>query len=197
MLENNPKHTEYTKKLKDLRLTVNKYELTYNDKKRNFKGEIQLDQEKQYLDFIEEEQNENNKTPGLIAEFDEQNQEGDEVIKKGGWINDASIPRKSSIGVNKMMTEEDMSRLSKAELRKCKEQLITDMLCGIPESLQIDLDAQQLDSNSVRFCALIKSTMVGNWLKDPYSAVIFFSLTINFTFFVITWLFMGEADKTA
>ena len=34
---------------------MNEYELTYNNKKKSFKYEIQLDQEKQYLDYLDNE----------------------------------------------------------------------------------------------------------------------------------------------
>ena len=49
--------------------------------------------------------------------------------------------RKSSIGVNKMMTEADLLKLTKEQLRKYKEQLITDMICSIPDNLQLDVAA--------------------------------------------------------
>ena len=44
--------------LNTLRATVNEHELNFNEKKKRFKYEIQLDQEKQMLDYIDNE-NEN------------------------------------------------------------------------------------------------------------------------------------------
>ena len=41
--------------MNSLRATVNEYELSFNEKKKRFKYEIQLDQEKQMLDFIDHE----------------------------------------------------------------------------------------------------------------------------------------------
>ena len=38
-----------------MRSKVNEYELAFNNKKKNFKYEIQLDAERQYLDDLENE----------------------------------------------------------------------------------------------------------------------------------------------
>jgi len=59
---------------------------------------------------------------------------------KGGWLNKENYYRKESLGPNvpremNDLTEADLGRLSKEQLRKNKEQLLTDILCGIPDSL--------------------------------------------------------------
>ena len=52
MHQNDNRQKEYSAQLNTLRNTVNEYELTYNEKKKRFKYEIQLDQEKQEMEFI-------------------------------------------------------------------------------------------------------------------------------------------------
>ena len=141
--------TEYTAQLSSLRATVNEYELTFNEKKKRFKYEIQLDQEKQMLDYIDNE-NENlndqsafginsinqiNENEIAMSEFLQKGRDTEVRSQKGGWLSKENYYRKSSIGVNKMMTEEDLTKLTDAQLRKNKEQLMTDILCGIPDSL--------------------------------------------------------------
>ena len=44
------RQTEFTAQLSSLRAIVNEQELSFNDKKKRFKYEIQFDQEKQMLD---------------------------------------------------------------------------------------------------------------------------------------------------
>ena len=48
--------TEYSQQLNQLRATVNEHELNFNEKKKKFKHEIHLDQEKQMLDYIDHEE---------------------------------------------------------------------------------------------------------------------------------------------
>ena len=115
---------------------------------------------------------------------------------KGGWLSKENYYRKSSIGVKKMMTEDDLTKLTKAQLRKNKEQLMTDIICGIPETLQIDLKAQEVDSSCGRFKSFLRHTLCGNWLRDVYSAVVFLSMIINFIFFFWTSM-MGPATVAA
>ena len=59
------RQTEYTAQLNGLRATVNEHELSFNENKKRFKYEIQLDQEKQLLDYID---NDNELGPGLDHE---------------------------------------------------------------------------------------------------------------------------------
>lgn len=117
-------------------------------------------------------------------------------VSKGGWLDRENYIRKSSIGINKMMTEDDLTKLTKSQLRKNKEQLMTDILCGIPDSLQIDLKAQKIDGTCGRFKHFMKSTLCGNWLRDWYSALVFLSLFVNFGFFIVTSM-MSPAEVPA
>jgi len=56
-----------------------------------------------------------------MTEFLKNGKEQETKSQKGGWLSKENYYRKSSIGVNKMMTEADLNKLSKAQLRKNKE----------------------------------------------------------------------------
>jgi len=75
--------------------------------------------------------------------------------------------------------------LSEEQLRKNKEQLLTDMICAIPESLQLDPDAQKIEPTSKRFSKFIKETWLRNWLRDWFSLLVTISMVGNFLFFLI------------
>lgn len=85
-----------------------------------------------------------------------------------------------------MVTEDDMQKMSKEELRRYKEQLLTDMLCAIPESLEIDLDAQTLDGNGARARRFICETICRNWLRDWMTLFLFVTMLSNILFFLIS-----------
>lgn len=129
---------EYSQQLNVLRGTVNEHELNFNEKKKKFKHEIHLDQEKQMLDYIDHEEI-NAEMSGLgdrfsneqqsmqITQFLKSSEQPFEKNKKGGWFTRDSVSRRGSnqtiqgrVG-NKPLTEKDLAKLSKEQLRKNKE----------------------------------------------------------------------------
>ena len=75
-----------------MRALVNEHELSYNNKKKSFKYEIQLDQEKQYLDYLDNE--DQTDLSGIGRLVDEPIMETSP--NKGGWLNSESYYKKNS-----------------------------------------------------------------------------------------------------
>ena len=68
---------------------------------------------------------------------------------------------------------------------KAKEQLVTDLICGIPETLQINLDAQVIEPLGKRICLWMYDEFLNNWLKDPFTAFLFVLATANIVFYIV------------
>ena len=110
--------------------------------------------------------------------------------KQLGWLAKENYYKKGSMkqtqaSNSKELTENDLGRLSPEQLRKHKEQLLTDILCGIPESLQIDLDLQDIDTTNTRVKAFFKDTLLRNWCRDVFTFMLALTLIANFVFFVV------------
>eukprot|EP00356_Strombidium_inclinatum_P008103 CAMPEP_0170486140 /NCGR_PEP_ID=MMETSP0208-20121228/5221_1 /TAXON_ID=197538 /ORGANISM="Strombidium inclinatum, Strain S3" /LENGTH=72 /DNA_ID=CAMNT_0010759983 /DNA_START=593 /DNA_END=807 /DNA_ORIENTATION=- len=68
-----------------------------------------------------------------------------------------------------MITEEDFASLSPVQLKRYKEQLITDMMCAIPQTLDIDTDMQEILGTRQRVKQWIKEEFKKNWLGDWFT----------------------------
>jgi hypothetical protein len=68
---------------------------------------------------------------------------------------------------------------------KTKEQLVTDMICGIPETLHINLNAQEIEPLGKRICLWMFHEFLTNWLKDPFTAFLFVLASANIVFYIV------------
>ena len=126
-----------------MRSKVNEYELAFNNKKKNFKYEIQLDAERQYLDDLENEDPSNLDISAFGGGASQR------LVKNGIEFSDIrseAWPDNKSLRLSKKELSKDkpfkatkdpydFSNMTQKDIRKYKEQILTDMLCSIPSSL--------------------------------------------------------------
>ena len=84
-----------------------------------------------------------------------------------------------------------MLKMDRNQLRKNKEQLLTDILCAIPDSLQIDINMQKIDKNGERIKQFIRNELLGNWCKDPVTLLLFI-VTIGMGLFFLVCISYGD-----
>ena len=74
---------------------------------------------------------------------------------------------------------------SKKQLRKHKEQILTDIMCSIPDRLSINEKLQTLDPTCTRVKTWLNEEVKDNWLKDPYTLLILLTLITSFIFYIV------------
>ena len=83
------------------------------------------------------------------------------------------------------LTEEDFKTFTKAELRKNKEQYLTDIMCAIPDTLDIDMDCQKIIPFGKRFGKCFSEDLCKNWLRDPFTLLAFLVFIGNLIFYCV------------
>jgi len=110
--------------------------------------------------------------------------------KKKAWLSQDASRRNSGAGsTNKFaakstLTEDDLKGLSKAELRRNKEQYLTDIYVSVPDTLEIDMKLQTIDPPRKRLSKFCKEDLLANWCKDAFTALVFVSLVLNVCVFL-------------
>ena len=121
-----------------MRSQVNEHELSYNNKKKAFKYEIQLDQEKQYLDYIEQEgdpgaidlsaigisQNLINPDTDIVFGTDSRGPQSRKGSQKEGWLATDAYYKKTSKHMPQkgpQKDEFDFTNYTRKQLQKNKE----------------------------------------------------------------------------
>ena len=123
------KQGDYTRSVNVLRSKVNEYELAFNNKKKNIKYEVQLDNERKFLDDIENEDATNldisafgGATNLLVGKGEVELAD----ISKSEWGGNKSsrLSKDKLTKTVKAVVDEDpynLGKMSKKELRKHKE----------------------------------------------------------------------------
>ena len=81
---------------------------------------------------------------------------------------------------------------SEQQLRIEKENILTDIMCAIPESLEIDTTMQKVDTLGMRIKTWLREELMLNWLKDPWTISIVIMYLMSSIFFLVTLLLPFE-----
>ena len=68
---------------------------------------------------------------------------------------------------------------------KNKEKMITDLICAVPDNLQIDMRCQNIPNSRERFKKWLKEELWGNWARDFGTATTLILLIASFIFYLV------------